>query len=225
VCLQTGWLNFFSNFLFWALVLGAKFAFDWFALMKPLKRPVEGLWGRDWLSAGKNDGDFVLVIARCAPSFIVMFNDAQVGGLGAGVGGRVGWVGGVGGECVNAWVNGGRDGKINSSKVKSRRLQLCRAARLHTLPTLLQVFYYIIMAFFGSLKGIVQLNLGSISTFQEVVVSFHKAPKRWWEACTSAKGKSNLFRWARPSGVWHTGSTWAVLYRCSTIPGCQEACK
>ena len=61
-------------------MLGAKFAFDWFALMKPLKRPVEGLWGRDWLSAGSNDGDFVLVIARCAPSFIVMFNDAQVGG-------------------------------------------------------------------------------------------------------------------------------------------------
>ena len=59
----------------------------------------------------------------------------------------------------------------------------------------MKVFYYIIMAFFGSLKGIVQLNLGSISTFQEVVVSFHKAPKRWWGACTSAKGKANLFRW------------------------------
>ena len=30
----------------------------------------------------------------------------------------------------------------------------------------MQVFYLIMMAVFGSLKGIVQLNLGSISTFQ-----------------------------------------------------------
>lgn len=32
--LQVGWDNFFSNVLFWALVLAGKFAFDWFALMK-----------------------------------------------------------------------------------------------------------------------------------------------------------------------------------------------
>lgn len=31
---QVGWDNFFSNVLFWALVLAGKFAFDWFALMK-----------------------------------------------------------------------------------------------------------------------------------------------------------------------------------------------
>lgn len=42
---------------------------------------------------------------------------------------------------------------------------------LHSIPPLparpcFQVFYYIIMAVFGSIKGIVQLNLGSISTFQ-----------------------------------------------------------
>ena len=29
---------------------------------------------------------------------------------------------------------------------------------------------------------------------QEVVVGFHKAPKRWWDACTSEKGKQNLFK-------------------------------
>jgi len=32
---------------------------------------------------------------------------------------------------------------------------------------------------------------------QEVVVGFHKAPKRWWDACTSQKGKQNLYRWGR----------------------------
>jgi hypothetical protein len=36
---------------------------------------------------------------------------------------------------------------------------------------------------------------------QEVVVSFHKAPKRWWEACTSKKGKANLFRQGRAARV------------------------
>lgn len=29
---------------------------------------------------------------------------------------------------------------------------------------------------------------------QEVVINFHKAPKRWWEACTSQKGKENLYK-------------------------------
>lgn len=33
-------------------------------------------------------------------------------------------------------------------------------------PEPLQVFYYIVMALFGTMKGIVQLNLGAISTFQ-----------------------------------------------------------
>ncbi|EFN56001.1 hypothetical protein CHLNCDRAFT_145389 [Chlorella variabilis] len=138
---RTGWSNFFSNLVFWVLVLGAKFAFDWYALMKPLKDPVIALWNFDWLRNGDNwgDADAILVVARCLPSFLVMMNDAQ--------------------------------------------------AR----QRLVMVFYYIIMALFGSIKGIVQLNLGSVSTFQEVVVSFHKAPKRWWDACTSKKGKENLF--------------------------------
>lgn len=43
-------------------------------------------------------------------------------------------------------------------------------AQIYAPPVLLffnlQVFYLIVMAVFGSLKGIVQLNLGSISTFQ-----------------------------------------------------------
>lgn len=139
--MKTGWSNFFANLLFWVCTLGAKFAFDYFALMLPLYKPVIALWGNGWLNFKHSDeplghpaadGDILLVIVRCLPSAIVMFNDCQV-------------------------------------------------------------FYLIVMAVFGALKGIVQLNLGSISTFQEVVISFHKAPKRWWEACTSQRGKENLF--------------------------------
>jgi hypothetical protein len=33
-------------------------------------------------------------------------------------------------------------------------------------PALLQVFYYVIMAVFGAVKGLVQLNLGNITSFQ-----------------------------------------------------------
>lgn len=89
------------------LVLAAKFAFDWFALIKPLRKPVIALWNFNWLGTETSwgDADFILVVARCLPSFIVMFNDTQI-------------------------------------------------------------FYYFGMALVGSIKGIVQLNLGSVSTFQ-----------------------------------------------------------
>lgn len=30
----------------------------------------------------------------------------------------------------------------------------------------LQVFYYVVMALFGALKGLIQLNLGNITSFQ-----------------------------------------------------------
>ncbi len=44
---------------------------------------------------------------------------------------------------------------------------ICHLSRCPQLP---QVFYYIVMALFGTMKGIVQLNLGAISTFQVGVV-------------------------------------------------------
>lgn len=54
--LQTGWGNFFSNLIFWVGVLAAKFAFDWFALMKPLETPVRALWHNGWLAPKTNGG-------------------------------------------------------------------------------------------------------------------------------------------------------------------------
>lgn len=66
-------------------------------LPRPLKKPVIALWHHDWLAVDNGngptaaDGDFVLVIARCAPSFIVMMNDAQArrpGGCGSMRGGE-----------------------------------------------------------------------------------------------------------------------------------------
>ena len=42
----------------------------------------------------------------------------------------------------------------------------CSTPGLWPPPTTLQVFYYVVMALFGTMKGIVQLNLGAISTFQ-----------------------------------------------------------
>ncbi len=57
-----------------------------------------------------------------------------------------------------------------------------------------QIFYQVGVAVFGAVKGLVQLNLGSVTDFQEVVLAFHKAPGRWWKAGTSAEGKANIMR-------------------------------
>lgn len=56
----------------------------------------------------------------------------------------------------------------------------------------MQVFYYIFGSLFGVLKGLIQLNLGSITSFQELVLTFHKAPIYWWKRCMSGRGIDNI---------------------------------
>ena len=56
----------------------------------------------------------------------------------------------------------------------------------------MQIFYYIVGACVGGLKGLLQLNLGSISSFQELVLTFHKAPQYWGKRCLSNQGKINI---------------------------------
>ena len=55
-----------------------------------------------------------------------------------------------------------------------------------------QVFYYIIGSLVGVLKGLLQLNLGAITSFQELVLTFHKAPVYWWKRCMSKRGADNI---------------------------------
>ena len=56
----------------------------------------------------------------------------------------------------------------------------------------MQIFYYIVGACVGGLKGLMQLNLGSITSFQELVLTFHKAPQYWGKRCLSRQGKINI---------------------------------
>ena len=56
----------------------------------------------------------------------------------------------------------------------------------------MQIFYYIVGACVGGLKGLLQLNLGSITSFQELVLTFHKAPQYWGKRCLSYQGKINI---------------------------------
>lgn len=56
----------------------------------------------------------------------------------------------------------------------------------------MQIFYYVIGSIFGVLKGLLQLNLGSISSFQELVLTFHKAPLYWWNRGISTAGAANI---------------------------------
>ena len=56
----------------------------------------------------------------------------------------------------------------------------------------MQIFYYIVMAMVGLPKGLLQLSLGSITSFQELVSGFGEAPFQWWKAGVSKVGKANL---------------------------------
>lgn len=46
---KSQWL---ANVLFWVIVLGAKGAFDYFAIIKPLRQPMRALWNRGFLRSG-----------------------------------------------------------------------------------------------------------------------------------------------------------------------------
>ncbi|KDD73304.1 hypothetical protein H632_c2323p0, partial [Helicosporidium sp. ATCC 50920] len=79
--LHTGWGTHLSNIVFWAVVLGMKLAFDWFAVMRTLEPAILGLYNRGWLrnsDSGHADGDIILCIARCLPAALTMFNDTQI---------------------------------------------------------------------------------------------------------------------------------------------------
>jgi len=52
----------------------------------------------------------------------------------------------------------------------------------------------VVSAIFGALKGLVWLNLGVVSNFQELRQNFHKGPQQWWTRCISADGGSNILR-------------------------------
>lgn len=49
---QVSKAQWFANLLFWVVVLGAKGAFDYFAIIKPLKLPMQALWNRGFLRSG-----------------------------------------------------------------------------------------------------------------------------------------------------------------------------
>lgn len=37
------------NFLFWGAIIAAKASFDYFAVIQPLREPMQALWARNWL--------------------------------------------------------------------------------------------------------------------------------------------------------------------------------
>ena len=137
--LKVGWGTYVSNAVFWILVLAAKIAFDWFAVMYTMKDAVIALFNYgSWMGYNRETGedtgydlDIILCIGRVIPGFIVIMND-------------------------------------------------------------MQIFYYIVGACVGGLKGLLQLNLGSITSFQELVLTFHKAPQYWGQRCLSREGKMNI---------------------------------
>ena len=49
-----------------------------------------------------------------------------------------------------------------------------------------------VAALFGAAMGLLRLNLGVVSTFDEVLQNFHQGPSQWWERCISEKGTRNI---------------------------------
>jgi hypothetical protein len=179
---QVGWRLFVPNVAFWACVLGAKISFDWFLVMVPLRTPVLGLWQRNWL--GPEDGstnaldiigDLILCSARCLPAFLVIMNDMQARPP----------------ACEHTHENAHHRHPVQIlysfvlAFFSAIKAPLC----LTTHP---QILYYVVLAFFGAIKALLQLNIGAVATFQELVVTFHKAPSLWWKAGVSMPGRKAL---------------------------------
>ena len=90
--LKTTWPGFLCNVLFWVVTLSLKGLFDYFLIIKPLADSLNALSHESWLSSVfpnektyllhtdvhlPVNGDFLLMIARAVPSFLVTFVDTS----------------------------------------------------------------------------------------------------------------------------------------------------
>ncbi|CAD7698647.1 unnamed protein product [Ostreobium quekettii] len=90
--MQTSWRVFFWNMGFWTIVLAIKIAFDYIFIISPLALSLKSLSTEGWLASFfpngvyilgtsinvPSDGDFLLMIVRCIPSFLVVLVDTSV---------------------------------------------------------------------------------------------------------------------------------------------------
>ncbi|GIL92522.1 hypothetical protein Vretifemale_20040, partial [Volvox reticuliferus] len=53
------------------------------------------------------------------------------------------------------------------------------------------LFYQFIVTAFGIYHGLIKLDLGVVSTWEDLVREFHKSPPRWWIRCMSFTGNEN----------------------------------
>ncbi|KXZ43170.1 hypothetical protein GPECTOR_99g805 [Gonium pectorale] len=53
------------------------------------------------------------------------------------------------------------------------------------------LFYQFVVTAFGIYHGLIKLDLGVISTWEDLVREFHKSPPRWWLRCMSFTGNEN----------------------------------
>ncbi|EFJ48653.1 hypothetical protein VOLCADRAFT_90840 [Volvox carteri f. nagariensis] len=53
------------------------------------------------------------------------------------------------------------------------------------------LFYQFVVTAFGIYHGLIKLDLGVVSTWEDLVREFHKSPPRWWIRCMSFTGNEN----------------------------------
>eukprot|EP00803_Ostreobium_quekettii_P008300 evm.model.scf_2302.2 EVM.evm.TU.scf_2302.2 scf_2302:9712-17129(+) len=90
--LETSWRAFFWNAGFWLIVLALKCTFDYIFIIAPLTKSLDAISREGWLDSLfpddleilgtsitlPNDADFVLMIARSLPSFMIVLVDTSV---------------------------------------------------------------------------------------------------------------------------------------------------
>ena len=52
--------------------------------------------------------------------------------------------------------------------------------------------FQVVSALLGAGMGLLRLNLGVISNFDDLLQNFHQGPEQWWNACISEKGTRHI---------------------------------
>ncbi|KAJ9526929.1 hypothetical protein QJQ45_025369 [Haematococcus lacustris] len=176
------WKLLFLNGLFWLLVFAMKLPFDYFVIAKPVVVPLRVVLYRHWLSCdggaskwyptelgntGKYPfpclgGDWLLLAGRVAPFMVIIFMDTALF------------------YQIAITIFG---------LLRYGAKPNCRDAMRLVVALLTQLLSCVFVA--PPLRGMFKLDLGVLTSWDEVTKEFYRAPARWWHKCMSELGNDN----------------------------------
>jgi hypothetical protein len=69
-------------------------------------------------------------------------------------------------------------------------------------------------------RGLFKLDLGVLTSWDEVVTEFYRAPARWWWKCMSQMGNDNQLSQLKQSMFIEDNATGGVTQVCGEMCGC-----